>query len=519
MKINFLYSLVRYLIEKEYYHLITADNQIPDLSNGIATMIKDYQGTSVFLEIIDGDRYNTEQINNIMSNGATMLNNVNGSNAYIFKVFLFDESPDTEKAEIIQRGQLDITQEKRFMKCLSVNISAKQVNKHFSVPAFDAGLVKGFNKFFSKGLDKRETNSQDLEGVIAERKKELEIHIKAQKPWLTYIIIAINVIMWGLLELISSRSGTSYQQLLEPFGSKVNNLIIAGQYWRFITPMFLHSDIVHLTVNCYSLYIIGSQVERIFGRGRFLAIYFVSGFIGSVASFAFSLNSSVGASGAIFGLLGAMLYFAVRRPAIMKSGYGANLITTVIINLAYGLMNKQIDNHAHLGGLIGGFLTTGVVYSAPERNAKTGLKRVAALVLVVVVTIGMLFYGFNNKINAISPKLALMEQYDSQNNWTQSEKQAEEILALNPNDKNTKVLALWSLVRAEVNQGKLDEGIQHSTDLAKLSPADGDYLLGAIYYNMKEYDKAKQELEQAKKLGSPNTDSINQMLSVIEKNK
>ncbi len=519
MKSNLFNSLIRYLVEKDYYHLIAADNQMPDLSNGIASMIKEIQGTSVFVEIIDGERYGTDQIRNIMLNGAAMLNNIQGSNAYIFKVFLFDSTPDLEKVEIIKQGQLDITTEKRFMKCISVNSATKQVDKYFSVPAFDAGLVRSCKRFFSKGLERRETSYQDIEGIIENRKKDFEIQFKADKPWLTYVIIALNILMYGLLQLVSMRTGTSYQQQLEPFGAKVNNLIMEGQYWRFITPMFLHSDIVHLAVNCYSLYIIGMQVERIFGRGRFLVIYFVSGFIGSAASFAFSLNSSVGASGAIFGLVGAMLYFSLRRPALLKSSYGANLVTMIIINIAYGFMNRRIDNHAHIGGLVGGFLTTGAVYLAKERNVKGAINKAIAILLVAAVAIGTLFYGFNNDINVLSPKLAALEQFDIQSNWPESEKKAEEILGLNTLDKDTKIPVLWSLIRAEVSQGKFDEGIENSKILMKLSPADGHYLLGVIYYNTKQFDKAKEELEQARKSGSANTDTINKILSSIENSK
>ena len=516
MKNNYLNSLVRYLVEKDYYHLISADNQMPDLTNGIASLIREIQGTSVFVEIIDADRYTIEQIRNIMLNGAAMLNNIQGSNAYIFKVFLFENTTDIDKVEIIKQHQMDITLEKRFMKCISLNISAKQVEKYFSVPAFDAGLVKTFKRFFSKGLEKRETDYTDIESIIEKRKKDFEIKFKAQTPWLTYIIIAFNIIMYGLLQLVAMKTGTAYEQQLEPFGAKVNNLIMEGQYWRFFAPMFLHADIVHLAVNCYSIYIIGSQVEKIFGRGRFLAIYFVSGFIGAVASFAFSLNSSVGASGAIFGLVGAMLYFSLRRPALLKSSYGANLITMLVINLAYGFMNKRIDNHAHIGGFVGGFLTSAAVYSYKETNGKTLLKKVTSLLLVVAIAVGTLFYGFNNDINTLSPKLAALEQFDIQNNWPESEKKAEEILSLNPSDKDIKTRVLWSLIRAEVSQGNFDKGIKDSKTLAELSPAEGHYLLGVIYYNTKEFDKAKQELEEAKRAGSTNTENINEMLSNIE---
>lgn len=517
MKNNYLSSLVRYLVEKDYYHLISADNQIPDLSNGIVSMIREIQGTSVFVEIIDADRYTIEQIRNIMLNGAAMLNNIQGSNAYIFKVFLFENTTDMDKVEIIKQHQMDITSEKRFMKCISLNISEKQVEKYFSVPAFDAGLVKSFKRFFSKGLEKRETNYQDIEDIIEKRKKDFEIQFKAKTPWLTYFIIAMNVLMYGLLRLVAMKTGTSYEQQLEPFGAKVNNLIMEGQYWRFFTPMFLHADIVHLAVNCYSIYIIGAQVEKIFGRGRFLAIYFVAGLIGSAASFAFSLNSSVGASGAIFGLVGAMLYFSLRRPALLKSSYGVNLITMIVINLAYGVMNKRIDNHAHIGGFVGGFLTTGAVYSYQEKDGKTLLKKVTSILLAAVIAAGLLFYGFNNDINVLSPKLAALEGFDTHNNWPESEKKAEEILELKPSDKDIKTRVLWSLIRAEVNQGKFDEGIKDTKALAELNPADGHYLLGFIYYNTKNFDKAKQELEEAEKAGSSNTENIKELLSNIEK--
>jgi rhomboid protease GluP len=519
MESNFLNSLVKYFMEKNNYHLIKAEDMPLDLSSGIATMIKEFQGTSILLEIVDGEKYGTEQIRSIMSNGANVLNNINGSNAYIFKLFLFDGIPDSEKEAVIEQGQMDITSEKRFLKCISVNIPQKQAKKHFSVPAYDAGIVKLMDKFFAKGLDKRETVSADIEDIINRRNKDMQIQIKAKKPWLTYIIIAISIIMWGMLELISMRTGTSYAELLGTFGAKINNLIMEGQYWRFIAPMFLHAGLVHLTLNCYSLYVVGSQVESIFGRGKFAAIYFISGLIASIMSFAFSLNSSVGASGAIFGLMGAMLYFAVRRPTLLKGSFGANLITILVINLAYGYMNKQIDNNAHIGGLIGGFLTTGVVYAAQDRNSRERIIKVGSFILAAAVTIGGLLYGFNNNINKFLPKVSELEKYNSQSNWAQLETNAEEILGLNPSDKNVNIQVLWFISKAEINQGKYKEGIPHAEKLTQLSPADGHYLLGVIYYNTNELEKAEQELQQARELGSPNKDIIDQMLTNIQKSK
>lgn len=517
MKTNFINSLIRYFVEKEYFNTISPENNLLDFSNGPTALIKDYQGTSVLLEVIDADTYSLEQLSQVMEHGSTMLANINGSNASIFKLFLFDEEPDEEKIRIIEQGQLDITLDKKFMKCISVNIMNKQVKKHFSVPAFDANIVKVVKRFFSKNLDTRETSARDVVDIITQRQKDFEIQLKAKKPSFTYVLIVVNIAVWLILNFISMRNGTSYDNLLTIFGAKVNSLILKGEYWRFLSPMFLHSEIIHLSVNCYSLYIVGSQVERLFGHGKFLAIYFVSGFIGCIASFAFSINTSVGASGAIFGLLGAMLFFAVKRPSLLKSSFGANLLTTLFINLGYGLMNKQIDNNAHIGGLLGGFLTTGVVYTVDNRNSKDKLARLVAIFLVIAVSIGGLYYSFNNKINSdILPKLDTLQTYDSQKNWVESEKLAEEILTLDPSEKNIRLNVLWSLSWAEVFQSKYNEGIEHAKQLVEISPVNGHYILGIIYFNTKQYAEAKEELQAAKKLDSPNTEAIDSLLKQID---
>ncbi len=517
MKTNFTNSLIKYLIEKDYFNLIFSDDEPMDFNNGPTSLIKDYQGTSVLLEIIDADKYNSEQLSQMMEHGAAMLANINGTNATIFKLFLFNETPSEEKISIIEQGQKDIIPEKKFMKCLSVDIMNKQVQKYFSVPAFDGNIIRSVNKFFSKNLDTRETSIEDVAKLIEKRKKDFEIQLKAKKPWFTYGLIAINIVVWLLLTILSKRMEVKYGALLDPYGSKINNLILEGQYWRLISPMFLHVNEIHLLVNCYSLFIVGSQVERLFGHGRFIAIYFVSGFLGCIASFAFSLNSAVGASGAIFGLLGAMLFFAMKRPSLLKSGFGANLITTLIINLVYGFMNEQIDNYGHLGGLVGGFLTTGAIYTVKEETSKDRLSKLIALILVFVVSLGGLFYSFNNKQNTVVlPKIDLVKTYANQQNFTELEKLAEEIIEMKPNGKNAVFQVLWSLTLAEASQMKFAEAEVHAKQVVEFSPVHGHFILGAIYFETKEFDKAKSELEVAKKLDSDFMDEINNMLSYIE---
>lgn len=516
MKNSLITSLVGYLIEKEYFNLISPETEELDFSSGTTSLIKDFHGTSVLLEIIDADRMDSLQIAMSMEHGTALINNINGRNATMFKLFLFENQPDTEKLDIISKGQADITSERKFLKAFSVNASEGTVQKHFKVPAFDANIVRTVKGFFSKKLDKNGVTVEDIQKLIENRKKDYEIQLKVKKTWLTYGIIVINIVVWLIIKLVSIRTGQSYSDLLVPFGAKINSYILQGQYWRFFTPMFLHADEIHLAVNCYSLFIVGSQVEKLFGRGRFAFIYLFSGMLGNIVSLAFSINVAVGASGAIFGLMGAMLFFALKRPSLLKSSFGANLITTVVINLAYGFMNSRIDNNAHLGGFAGGFLTTGIVYNSKEETSRDRLVKVVSLIMAVIVTMAATLYGFNNQNSKIVPILTEMQTFETQENWAQAEKLGEDIMDLSPSSKNIRTSMLWSITRAEINQQKYQEGMPHAEQLVKISPVDGHFLLGFIYFNTAQYDAAREHLQKAKELESPYIDTINQMLSNIE---
>jgi rhomboid protease GluP len=143
-------------------------------------------------------------------------------------------------------------------------------------------------------------------------------------------------------------------------GVKSGEAIVDGQYWRFITPLFLHIGVLHLFVNMYSLYAIGPAVERFFGTPRFIAQYLLSGFAGVIFSLANSPFPSAGASGAIFGLLGSLgAFLYVHRDLFGQFGRVQlrQILLVAFLNLGLGLM-PGIDNWGHLGGLLtGAFLT------------------------------------------------------------------------------------------------------------------------------------------------------------------
>ncbi len=185
--------------------------------------------------------------------------------------------------------------------------------------------------------------------------RQVSIRIPKVTPLTTYSLLGITIGIYLLQVATQSIVGIDLPAL---YGMKVNELIIQGQFWRLITPVFLHGSILHLGFNMYALFILGPMLERHYGHGRFLALYLLAGFAGNVVSFLFSPVPSLGASTAIFGLLGAQgvlfyqnreLFGHIARSALI------NIIVIAAINLIIGL-SPMIDNWGHVGGLVGGTL-------------------------------------------------------------------------------------------------------------------------------------------------------------------
>jgi rhomboid protease GluP len=179
---------------------------------------------------------------------------------------------------------------------------------------------------------------------------------------ITIALIAINVLVFGAMVAtgVSFTEPTPLDAL--NWGADFGPLTLgAHQYWRMLTSTFVHFGIIHIAFNMYVLYQIGPFIEIVFGRARYLVIYFVAGLAGSVASLWMHPNSvGAGASGAIFGLYGAVFGFLLIRrhvlnPAAVNSiGKSAGIF--VLYNIVYGTMSRTTDLSAHFGGLVAGFL-------------------------------------------------------------------------------------------------------------------------------------------------------------------
>ncbi len=514
MKQNFINGLMKNAVrQKDFAPLMDENGEIYH-ENGVYILAKNSFGVLYILEIIDGDALTAEDIQKRLDTNKRKLHELREVESnYIIELFVFENQPEQDKLEAISVNGLHQAGKKKFLKSLSLDMSSKKLVRHYKTPFGTFGLGGIVKKQLEEPLDESE-NIEDIKDILAQKEEELKMEFKAKNPIITYGLIVINILVFIALNIYSTKSGTDYNSLLGIFGQKDNSLIINGEYWRFISPMFLHGGKTHVALNCLSLYMIGIFVERSFGHFKFAVVYFIAGFCGSIMSFMFSTSPSVGASGAIFGLMGALLYFGLQRPTLFRVIFGYNVIVTIVINLLYGFITPGIDNFGHIGGLIGGFIASGAVMKSDK--VKWYLNRVLYIVLLVTLMGGGLYYGFNNKNNKALLMIEDVEQYIGNMQWIEAEEKAEEILSMNSGDKLVNRMVLWDLIVAELSQKKFDECVEHAQQLKKIDKQSGHYLLGATYFYMNKFEDARNELLEAKRLKADYA-QIDKMLEMIDK--
>jgi membrane associated rhomboid family serine protease len=202
---------------------------------------------------------------------------------------------------------------------------------------------------------------------VSEKRLQDVVHGKAAATLtLVVSIVLVYVISFFLPDL-----------WLEQRFAKVNISISDGELWRLVTTMFLHAGLMHLFFNASSLLEFGRVVENLYGPPRFVALYFLAGAMGTIASFLATPVPSVGASGGIFGLMGVMMVFGLKHrtaiPEAMRRRFVREIAGCVALNILLGALLPNIDNAAHIGGLVAGLLLALVF--APKEQVLGSLKR------------------------------------------------------------------------------------------------------------------------------------------------
>jgi len=265
------------------------------------------------------------------------------------------------------------------IKCANV----KEIN--------DLTKYKSIINTFPNIIEVEDTNQEGMELFIKltndinkknfDESKKVEEVFSKKTPYVTYIIMAVCTILYIVTSLFSNNILEQSAPALYNVGALVNFNMMESNYlelFRLISSIFLHGGILHLLCNMYSLYIIGPQIESFFGKTKFVVIYILSGVIGNLLSMTFLQDNvvSVGASGAIFGLLGALLYFGYHYRVYLSGVIRSQIVPLILLNLTIGFVSAGINNVAHIGGLIGGVLISmavGIKYKSSKSDIINGI--------------------------------------------------------------------------------------------------------------------------------------------------
>ena len=230
---------------------------------------------------------------------------------------------------------------------------------------------------------------------IAVNQYQAQLKALERGDYVTKALVAANALVFGATGLAGAGFFVPNAQVLQAWGTNFGPLTTDGQWWRLVTSLFLHFGVFHLALNMWALYIGGRLAERLFGSGAFALLYFAAGIGGSLSSLLWNpAVNSAGASGAIFGVYGAMLAFFLRKhsaiPASVMSQQRWSGITFISFNLMNGFSHAGIDNAAHIGGLSVGFVM-GLVLARPlALEARTRISAAAFYTRGSVIALGLI---------------------------------------------------------------------------------------------------------------------------------
>ena len=356
-------------------YFITEENYKPMIIHGINDEIwlENLDNNYKIVRIVSHHIHNKEQLDFDKFKLSKIVKQVKRK-TLSFKVKVLSIYTDIEDEKILNNDDVLITKE-------------KDINNPKLVSAFPDIVEKTNRK--EDGLEYFIKVTDNINKKNEKRNKIAEKIFSYKQPIVTYIIIAICIILFILMEL---SGGSTNSQVLLKYGANLDALVKNGEYYRLFTCIFLHIGIMHLLCNMYSLYIIGREVENLFGKVKYIIIFILSGIFGSIMSLAFTHNTiSAGTSGAIFGLLGALLYFGMHYRTYLGEAIKRSIIPIIVVNLIIGFFAEGIDLAAHTGGLVGGVLVAMMV-GVPDKSKTKDIINGTILTIIYLIFISYLAF-------------------------------------------------------------------------------------------------------------------------------
>lgn len=356
-------------------YFITEENYKPMIIHGINDEIwlENLDNNYKIVRIVSHHIHNKEQLDFDKFKLSKIVKQVKRK-TLSFKVKVLSIYTDIEDEKILNNDDVLITKE-------------KDINNPKLVSAFPDIVEKTNRK--EDGLEYFIKVTDNINKKNEKRNKIAEKIFSYKQPIVTYIIMAICIILFILMEL---SGGSTNSQTLLKYGANLDVLVKNGEYYRLFTCIFLHIGIMHLLCNMYSLYVIGREVENLFGKIKYIIIFILSGIFGSIMSLAFTHNTiSAGASGAIFGLLGALLYFGMHYRTYLGEAIKRSIIPIIVVNLIIGFFAEGIDLAAHIGGLVGGVLVAMMV-GVPDKSKTKDIINGTILTIIYLIFISYLAF-------------------------------------------------------------------------------------------------------------------------------
>lgn len=357
-------------------YFITEQNYNPMIIHGITDEIwlENLNSEYKIIRIVSHHIHNKEQLNFDKFKLGRIVKQVK-KKTLSFKVKVLSIYTDIEDDKMLSEDDIFISNENDINNPKLINIFPNIVEK----TERKENAMEYFIKVTDSINQKNEKKSKIAEKIFSYK-----------KPIITYGIMVICIVMFALMYIFGNGSEDSYT--LIKFGANYDILTRMGQYYRLFTSMFLHIGIIHLICNMYSLFVIGKEIESFFGKWKYLLIYILSGICGSILSMAFSHNTvSAGASGAIFGLLGALLYFGYYYRTYLGATIKRSILPVIVFNLMIGFLSSGIDNAAHIGGLVAGILIAMAV-GVPDKSNKRD--KINGIILSVVYIAFITYLAF-----------------------------------------------------------------------------------------------------------------------------
>ncbi len=372
------------LVMKLLHYFITIKGYNPIILRGVNNEIwlENMEGPYNIIRINTGYIHNNEQFDFDMFKTKRIMDKIK------FKTFSF--SLNTLSFFLDLGDNVDLKEGKN-IDCIKVVNEEDVKNSNLVLESFPD--LKDKLNYSEEGVELFSKITEDINRKNMKDMKESEEVFKEKTPYITYALIIINVLVFISMYIFGH--GSEDIRTLYSFGAldKVS-VVNYHEYYRLITSAFLHIGFLHLICNMYALYILGSEIESYFGKLKYLFIYFISALVGSLVSLVFISENTIsaGASGAIFGLMGALLYFGYYYRAMLNNAITKQIVPLILLNLFIGFISSDINNFAHLGGLFGGLIASmivGVKYKSGKSEKTNGI---IVLLLFIAFLIYMIFF-------------------------------------------------------------------------------------------------------------------------------